>query len=79
MGECPKGSAVNGWGHKVEVYSCEAHHVAISAKKDCGGSKSEMGESEGGTEEGGIETKEPAASYAVGSRVCSGFLDLTFK
>jgi hypothetical protein len=56
MGECPERPAASSRGYKVSSYSCEAHHVGSSAEKDCGRSKSEMGETEGGTEEGGIET-----------------------
>jgi hypothetical protein len=45
MGECPEGPKVNSSGYKVGVsYSCEAHHVGVSAEEDCGGAAGAMGE-----------------------------------
>ncbi len=62
MGKGWEGIAVNTRGCKVGIWSsCEAHDVGISAEKDCGGTKGEMGKAEGGAEEGGIVTTEPAA------------------
>jgi hypothetical protein len=50
MGEDSKGIAASGLG------SCEARHVGGSSEEDRGCSKGEVGEGEGGAEEGGVVT-----------------------
>jgi hypothetical protein len=49
MGECSEGSAVNSGNCKGSVsYPCEAHSVSGGSEEDRGGSKSTLGEGEGG-------------------------------
>ena len=68
MGEGSEGIAVstNGGSKNNCPESCQAHHVGSSAQKNFGIPASEMGEAEGGAEEGGVELREPAAVMAAG-------------
>lgn len=60
MGEDPKGIAASS-GENNWFDSWEAHHVTVSPQEDRGGTAEEVGEGEGGEEEGCLGAKEPAA------------------
>jgi hypothetical protein len=45
----------------------QAHHIRRWQKENRSRTASEVGEGEGGAEEGGLEPREPAAKNAVGS------------
>jgi hypothetical protein len=57
MGEGSEWNAIGVRGKDTQFRSCQTHHVCISPQENRGGAAGEVGEGEGGSEEGGIELR----------------------